>query len=190
RLAPTLLTRSDAYCNDYQWAAIDLVASIRADVVVIANRSAFWTSTDPEQLLVPVLGVLPKNQSEALQIWEAGLEAAINASFERGVERIVLIGPVPEFPGSGPALLRRNAGSLSQQALRERRNAVVAVEQAIVAADPRIIYFDPAPILCPTDPCSQLRDGTWLYSDGDHLNSVGSSFLAPDLQVILESLDR
>jgi len=179
-------------CAEWRDAAVDLAEQLEAAVVVIVNHSEAWTSPPfwwegDLGATEPVSGLRPANQQEALQIWGEGLKTAANTLLEGSAENIVIIGPVPEYEDFLGPSLTGSPPQLTHEDLGQQRDAVVTVEQAVVAGDPRMIYFDPAPILCPFSPCTPIQDSWWLYSDGDHLNAVGSNLLAPDLQEIFES---
>jgi len=180
-------------CTEWRAAVVDLAEQLQAAVVVIVNHSELWTSPPfwwegDLGATEPVAGMRPTTHQEALQIWGEGLRAASEAVFERGVGNVVIIGPVPEYHGFQGPSLTGSPPQLTHEDLGQQRDGVVAVDQAVVADDPRLTYFDPVPILCPSDPCTPVWDGSWLYVDADHLTVVGANLLAPALQNIFESL--
>ncbi len=58
-----------------------------------------------------------------------------------------------------------------------------AFAQRLQAANPEVLVYNPVPLLCDpvTDRCPMAKDGTYLYSYGDHLSDAASSLVAKDL---------
>jgi len=56
------------------------------------------------------------------------------------------------------------------------------------AVYPDVHVWDPTPVLCPSDPCSALREGLPVFFDGDHLSAHGNRLLYADLAGALEAL--
>jgi hypothetical protein len=57
-----------------------------------------------------------------------------------------------------------------------------AAEIALIRGRTGITTYDPWPHFCSATACSPVVDGRLAYRDFDHLNAIGSSLLAPDLE--------
>jgi peptidoglycan/LPS O-acetylase OafA/YrhL len=92
---------------------------------------------------------------------------------------LIIVGPVPE----------RRYPSLPEFALNRDVNLVASrIDNAFwLAASARyeFDFLDAYSVLCPSAPCQNRKDGTWLYNDGNHLSLAGGDILIPALSNIL-----
>ena len=120
---------------------------------------------------------------------------------------LVVFGPLPTFPQSrfgGPLTLCqaewfRPARTLNpdcRPVLKPRRALAAAIapvqalQERITRDLPGASLFTPFDSICPPDRtvCSNVRDGTLLYSDETHLTNAGALLLYPRLIAFLEGL--
>ena len=63
-----------------------------------------------------------------------------------------------------------------------------AAEIALVRGRSGVTLYDPWPHFCDESTCSSVVEGQLAYRDFAHLNAIGSSLLAPDMQKALSRL--
>ena len=76
--------------------------------------------------------------------------------------------------------------TISRRVLAKLRAPIVASILTSTQSHPNVFVWDPFPILCPTDPCSAVRDGRPLFFDGDHLSGYGNDRLTPSFLSLIE----
>jgi hypothetical protein len=104
----------------------------------------------------------------------------------------LLVQPVPEFTSD----IRYEVTILKQHITGEDRTVVNSGNEFLNEMDTNAVMkvFDDRSVLnlysqfCTSDLCSQVKDGKFMYEDGSHLSSVGSMFVAPDLEQALRLL--
>ncbi len=110
---------------------------------------------------------------------------------------IVINAPLPVLPA--PAFRcsdwfnRSNPGcraglSVAWERLEGQRRVALDTLERIAAPRPEVRVWDPFPILCPSDPCTAIRDGRPVFFDGDHLSGHGNELLLPSFLAMLETL--
>jgi peptidoglycan/LPS O-acetylase OafA/YrhL len=116
--------------------------------------------------------------------WNSGtwkyltLESRINELQKRGIKRILLIGPVPEFHyKAGNCIFRAqryeqdwDRCALPRAALEKHREPAITELQRIAAKYPDIRLADPFPLFCQKTMCRPHLDGVLLYRDEDHIS--------------------
>lgn len=133
----------------------------------------------------------PISRSQALERWIAAVDQ-IAAAQPR--TPIVLMLPTPEFGGGVPMLLcqpqwfRPRLPEACRRGIdrREPQQLTTYLRQKLsplLARHPNLSLHDPLATLCPPGQgrCPRLRQGTLLYSDGDHLSGYGATLVIDDL---------
>ena len=133
----------------------------------------------------------PISRRQALDRWIAAVDqiAAVQPR-----TRIVLLLPTPEFGGGVPMLLcqpqwfRPRLPEACRQGIdrREPQQLTAYLRQALAPLQtrhPNLSLHDPLDTLCPPGQgrCPRLRQGSLLYSDGDHLSAYGATLVIDDL---------
>jgi SGNH domain (fused to AT3 domains) len=72
--------------------------------------------------------------------------------------------------------------TLSRKNVEAIQGRARAAEIALIRNRPGVTTYDPWPHFCNATACSSVVNGRLAYRDFDHLNAIGSSLLAPDLQ--------
>lgn len=186
----------NAECSTLQPRLFELVAALRPDVVVFANRSAGYTRPSVPKgenwrTISTRDGGTPRNQRAALEAWGEGFEGAVRKVAALDA-KVLVFAPVPEYPLDFIAqisVVRPHAAvpEIDLDYVDERRGPVLATEtEALDALDAGAI-FDPVPHLC-TSSCRPARDGDWLYYDAFHLSVLGSTSLTRPLADALDAL--
>jgi hypothetical protein len=78
--------------------------------------------------------------------------------------------------------------TLARRSVEAIQGASRAAEIALVRGRPGLTLYDPWPHFCDESVCSSVVEGQLAYRDFAHLNAIGSSLLAPDLQEALSRL--
>lgn len=119
---------------------------------------------------------------QRLALLESGMERSISYLQKRGVNRILLIGPVPEFPAEIPTCLLRANGlgiawdfcGLTRSVVEDRRAPIVAMLKAVADRHEDVRYVDPINVFCGATVCLPYSNGKSLYTDSHHLSLAGS----------------
>lgn len=152
-------------------------------LVFLAARWAYYGGTSPVSGEGPVWltdGTGHKrNKTENTRLLKRGVARSI-AELRRGGARIVLIGPIPEFAQSVPAIQLRNPGSAElPRALEEEHIAFAGPLVRSITSSANVPLVDPFTVLCDRAVCYGVRDGKTLYFDNDHLSKTGAALLIP-----------
>ncbi len=107
-----------------------------------------------------------------------GAEAEIEALLKKGVKRVLLIGPVPEFRYKGGVCLFRaqrygespDRCALPRAEVEARRHETMRALQAAAARHPEVRLIDPLPAFCDQTLCRPYVNGVTLYRDDNHLS--------------------
>ena len=105
--------------------------------------------------------------------------------------KLLLIGPVPEFP-LNPDFFESNrlliAGSENSP---KYLNRATLIQSPFIESNfysnflstnyPEVSYIDSIDIFCNDNTCSRWNNG-WLYSDSDHLSTLGADFMRSHLE--------
>jgi peptidoglycan/LPS O-acetylase OafA/YrhL len=116
--------------------------------------------------------------------WNSGawkyqtMEARIQELQQKGIKRILLVGPVPEFHyKAGNCVFRAqrygenwDRCALPRAPLEERRRPAITELQRLAAKYPDVRLIDPFPLFCSPTTCRPYENGVLLYRDEDHLS--------------------
>ena len=160
------------------------------DFAVLKARWAFYAgaeSTDPGSpvsvSLAPADAAAPGEDQR--QIFEQGLRATIAALRERGVKRILLVGPTPELrvrpvecvAHADRAGRPRETCAVAREEVDVRIRDAVAVMRRVGETGPDTRFIDPTEIFCDVSLCRPYDGNTLLYGDDDHLSPAGEERL-------------
>jgi peptidoglycan/LPS O-acetylase OafA/YrhL len=184
---------SDIGCGPWQDEVLaDLVAEDVGTVIIAGfatGRISGERRGDRSQVdLFDARGRRFDDSSGALDAYSAALDRVVERLTRAG-RRVVIVGPVPDFPtdltsgiSAVQALLGIDADEvlarpIPASAARQRSEPFLAAALAVAARHPNATVVDPIPVLCPTE-CRQIVDGVPLYRDHDHLSLAGALLLA------------
>jgi peptidoglycan/LPS O-acetylase OafA/YrhL len=113
------------------------------------------------------------------------LRASIDYLLGRGVERILLVGPVPELAADIPDCLMRakrlglswDLCSVPRSVVDARRMQAVKILESVAQEYPQVRYIDPIASFCDDTLCRPYRDGKSLYNDSHHISPTGVRML-------------
>jgi peptidoglycan/LPS O-acetylase OafA/YrhL len=184
-------------CALFGRETVDWILSNRPRLVLISLASDLYLSGRLPGL--PSTGDDASSPAEARSLaYTEALHAFLTRLGDAGV-RAVVIHPIPKFERLwDPNEWSRMRGMLGIGHLRpqmdtdlarDRQRAGLLAEQEALAGTAAVGY-DPFDDVCPTDPCSAIRDGIWWYRDGRHISVDASLRLAPRLlDVIRQALE-
>jgi|ERR1039458_10366547 peptidoglycan/LPS O-acetylase OafA/YrhL len=108
-----------------------------------------------------------------------GLAATISTAKRAGVDRVLIIGPLPEFSAPSTYCLMRalrlgvNLCTISRHAVDERRAKTMQILHGIAARFPRVRLIDPIDIFCTSSECHPFSGQMLYFSDTNHLSPAG-----------------
>lgn len=165
--------RTDTDCLAFNQAVLDEIHSLRRAGrlgVVLAGR---WTTyTNP--MLMSGAPSTHQIAHSADGTFSTLLDGTVASLREAGVDRILLVDPVPELAYAGPECLSRRSNEecsvTMERELAFRAQIHAAIARA--AASPAARLWDPLPDVCADDVCAPERAGMILYRDTNHLTAT------------------
>jgi len=171
----------------------DLIAQIKPNLIVIANKSSLYTTAGTQgggYALPKSDGSIPKTYSASIDNWMNGLKEKLTSPVLSESE-ILLFQQIPQSPTVSPTLLKKTSrNSRFDLSSVADRNELVEREIELLSKVSNVSIFDPALVLCPSKSCIQSLGDQSLYSDAFHLSPFGAKFLADDIQRSLAALTR
>jgi peptidoglycan/LPS O-acetylase OafA/YrhL len=158
-----------------------------ADYVIIAARWNFYLGLPPSDpfyrsyLLVDQQAVSdPTNPYELLA---KGLAATISAAKQAGVRRILIVGPLPEFPWYSPYCVMRairvgtDGCKIPRTTVDARRERTMAALRRAIAGTEGVRLIDPIDLFCTETACRPNEGRTLYFFDLSHLSPAGAERL-------------
>jgi hypothetical protein len=163
-----LLDKGD-YTECYPWRvnSIERIASLEADLVIVANSRSYGVTTD---------------------VWASGLNDLLE-SLPTSTERLVL-SDTPRSKVDGPICLSAHLKDPEECATPKRE----AIDQENVRAEARATraagadFLRTSPWICPRDPCPMIAWDLLIMRDVYHLTATFAEFLVPQLERALVRL--
>jgi hypothetical protein len=167
-------------CARYQQTILDFLD--RNPGLKIAVLSWAWTNypgaPHPNRVLAQPIAAYADTFSEFA-------EATIAVFRKRGI-KVLVVGQAPHFSTFSLRCLvnaaRRDTEEVDCTIPRQSVDAVMNpyqdAIQAIDATDTGVSFLDMRATLCTDRTCSAFKDGRLIYRDGEHLNALGSAYLA------------
>jgi peptidoglycan/LPS O-acetylase OafA/YrhL len=156
-----------------------------ADFVIIVARWNFYLNLPPSDpfyhsfILVDSEG----RQSNPYDVLAKGLAATIAQSKRSGVRRVLIMGPLPEFPAHPPYCLMRlirvgiDGCTISRRVVEARRARTMDTIHRIAADFEGVRLIDPIDLFCSAETCRPHRDTTLYFKDTNHLSPAGIALL-------------
>jgi len=168
-------------CRVLNASRLEQIANLQPTVVVIANLSSRYVSSD-----LPF--VLSNDDQVEPDVVKARYIDIFAETIQRVTElgsRVVVISDIPLPPrGSGsPTLFRPK---LNQYFLKRESEISELIFNARLKKSKLVEILRPESYLCNQDACRLYQDGSMNYSDDDHLSVAGSLLLAPPLAEMMK----
>lgn len=164
-------------CRDWHSDALEAIASMRPDVVMLSSGSRY--RVEPSA-------------------WQTGAQRTLVAVTAAGATAVVLHDtPWPGF--NVPTCLLRadhrgadaaGACTFGRDTALERGRPMAEAERRAARAVPGVVVADPTPWLCPGEQCPAIADDIVRYSDHSHLSATYSRSLASALAAVVERGER
>ncbi|HZP70017.1 MAG TPA: acyltransferase family protein [Pseudolabrys sp.] len=125
----------------------------------------------------------PQSGKDPYEIFAAGLTATIEDARRAGVQRILIIGPLPEFPWYSPTCVIRasrigvDVCSILRAKVDARRERTMAVLRQAVARFDGVRLIDPINLFCTETECRPNKGTELFFFDTSHLSSAGAERL-------------
>ena len=184
-------------CSSWQRDLLEFALETQPDVVVIANRSAGYTTLGWRDM-VPSETATNSAADERILVdaYRDGLVRHVEALVDSGIG-VVVLQNIPE-PGDTVidlTILRRLFGRVATESFDASsffasRSPVAEVELEIGRAFARVVVVDPAETLCVESRCSVVTELGPVYQDPAHLSREGSLALTGALLEPLRGLKR
>jgi hypothetical protein len=180
--------------SELVFSSLETQPALKTVLLVTAMRTIY--SVDPQTGLIEPGAPMPAARLEAYS-------AAI-ARLLRAGKQVIFVMDHPTFPDPTSCVSGGLSGhALLDQVLQRKENPHCRLARADHLAGTRpyrafvvelqrrhsaLQVYDPTPLLCDaaTDTCPMTREGSFLYSYGDHLSDRANSMLARDLLVRLQ----
>ena len=170
-------------CEEFNREALALVDRLHPKAVVIANRSAAYTTdAKPDEQIAMADGSRPADVTAALLSWRTGLGTLLDELHQRNTA-VIVMATVPQYGSSFPrdhisiARPTIQIPVLRRSDVERERRAVMAAERRAVRGRSDVRFVDPVPVLC-TTVCRPEHRGTWYYFDDQHLTRTGGELLS------------
>lgn len=183
---PFLSPSNSTSCDQTVDTTKKLILKSGARIVVIANSGLYYLKRGNS--IRDFNGETPGQTSGQIENYTQALVNSVVELRNLGLEVVVLM-EVPEMRFSGRVSLvspSPKALTTSLQAQRLRQELQEQIRKRLSAiSDVTLIETDQ--IFCPSNNCSPIQSGKWLYMDQTHLNPNGSHKLTQYLISALES---
>lgn len=159
-------------CRGYTAAVLTYARQHGVSLVVLQQFSAFYV-TD--------LGI-------GLDDWRRGLTLALQVLAESGIPTLV-IGDNLSLPLHVGRPLWAQSWDVDLSDIARQRDRLDASEQEVATSVPDGRYLSAKEHLCRANmQCPVFADGTWLYTDRDHLSFRGAARLIPSIEAELRAV--
>ena len=165
-------------CNRY-FGNIDFAG---ADFVIVAARWNFYLSlpwSDPFYRPTDLAAERADETAAPIALMRRGLTALIARIRQAGARRILLVGPVPEFPVDPPYCLVRalrlgtETCAIARGAVDARRAGAMAMLRDLAAEFAEVRVIDPIALFCTATACAPHSGRTLFYFDSSHMSPAG-----------------
>ena len=177
------LGRAYVECDTWRRSAIERIAALRPNLVVVANARSYRVTAG---------GVVGRTDSTAFGIgqWRNGLARTLSAVRASGAEVLVLQ-HTPRLPVHVPDCLMSNRGDPARCfgiAASAIDTVVSAAEREVTLGISGAAFASLNGSICDGPECPGARDGVIRFYDTNHLTIRYSASLAPDLERLLTRL--
>lgn len=185
--------RSMQQCNRFNVAAFEEAANLDVDTIVLSARWAsqyFGTGSKRYDYCYSSKNYPECSQKNNKSVFKDEFNRTLVSL--RNIEKVVVLGPTPEYRDSIPelagkaALFSRPLENLDWEfAFRGKEPLEDMATIAEKFTNTEVVDF--YPLFCSDSSCSFLKDGKSLYADAHHISVYGNEFLRP---IILDAITR
>jgi peptidoglycan/LPS O-acetylase OafA/YrhL len=130
-----------------------------------------------------VIMVDEQNPKNPYQVFKTGLTATISEAERAGVQRIIIIGPLPEFPWYAPYCVMQEIRlgtdlcKVARKDVELRRMGTMSVLREVGGLFDSVRIIDPINLFCSASDCRPNVGRKLLFSDTNHLSLAGLELL-------------
>lgn len=165
---------------------IDFQDSESAIVIARWNNYLGLPPSDPFTRAYVFVAGDPKGEpTNPYEVLATGLAALISKAKSSGVQRILLVGPAPEFPWHAPFCVIRalrtgialDNCAIPRAKVEARRRHTMETLRLATAGFKDVRLIDPIDVFCTAAECRPNQGRTLYYSDTNHLSPAGADLL-------------
>jgi hypothetical protein len=155
----------------------------KIEFVIIAARWNYYLGLPPSDVYNPSVLLVASDKTKAasgpFDVLMNGIAATIAEARRAGVQRILIIGPPPEFPWDAPYCiirsLRIGVGSctISREPVEARRRRTMETIRQAIGGNNSVRLIDPIDLFCTSTVCAPHDGRTLFFSDTNHLSTAG-----------------
>ena len=175
--------RIASYCEPF----FKKIAFQGDDFAIIAARWNYYLGLPPSDPFYASSFLVAPQAATAMQdpyeLLAKGLAATIAKAKQAGVRRILVIGPLPEFPWYAPYCVMRSIRlgvdicSIPRSKVEARRERTIATLRAVIDHADGIRFIDPIDLFCTRTECRPNDGARLFFSDMSHLSPAGTEQL-------------
>jgi len=192
--------RIASYCDPF----FKKIAFQGNDFAIIAARWNYYLGLPPSDPFYAssflVAAHAAEGQQDPYTLLAKGLAETIAKAKQAGVRRILVIGPLPEFPWYAPYCVMRSIRlgvdicSVSRSKIEARRERTMSTLRAVTDHKDGVRLVDPVGLFCTQTVCRPNDGARLFFSDMSHLSPAGTERLyktfEPDFLWALTGDDR
>ncbi len=157
------------------------------DFAIITARWNYYLGLPPSDPFYASSVLVPPQGAAAMEnpyeLLAKGFAATIAKAKKAGVRRILVIGPLPEFPWYAPYCVMRSIRlgvdicTIPRSAVEARRDRTIATLHAVIHDADWIRFIDPIDLFCTRTDCRPNNGAQLYFSDMSHLSAAGAERL-------------
>ena len=156
-----------------------------AEFAIVFARWNYFLGLPASDPYYPSARLLPTdgsgNNANPYDVFETGLTAEFAEIKKSGVQRVLVIGPAPEFPWDAPYCVMRSiriavdSCSIARNPVDARRKRTLEVLGRVIGKFTDVRLIDPIDLFCTEKEkvCSPHSGRTLYFSDTNHLSTAG-----------------
>ncbi|HZQ12526.1 MAG TPA: acyltransferase family protein [Pseudolabrys sp.] len=175
--------RIASYCDPF----FQKIAFQGDEFAIITARWNFYLGLPPSDPLYAsdtlVAAGAADGAQDPYQIMAKGLAAAVGRAKQAGVRRILVIGPLPEFPWHAPYCVMRSIRlgidicSIPRANVEARRAKTISTLRGVLDHADGVRFVDPIDLFCTRTECRPNDGAELFFSDMSHLSTAGTARL-------------
>ena len=175
--------RIASYCEPF----LEKIAFQGDDFAILAARWNYYLGLPPSDPFYASSYLVAEHAADATQdpyaLLAKGLAETIAKAKAAGVRRILVIGPLPEFPWYAPYCVMRSIRlgldicSIPRSNVDARRERTMSTLRAVTDHAEGIRLIDPINLFCTQTVCRPNDGAQLFFSDMSHLSSAGTERL-------------
>jgi hypothetical protein len=170
--------KRDTRCNTF-FSSIDFS---RAEFAIVVARWNFYMVKPDSGAFYRAFDFVsedPRENIPASDLIRRGLVALVVKARQAGVRRILLIGPIPEFPFDsrycvGRAIRLNTSCMIRRSDVDTRRAPAMEMLHDVASRFEDARVLDPIEVFCSTSTCSPHLGRTLFYFDSNHMSPAGA----------------